>query len=80
MRTKMTFQNSLGSYDTPTEVKRGRGWLCETVHAEIYTNGFVAMQGRVEEVMKVCLSLHCYLKQWPLFSQTFFNNLSGGLY
>ena len=71
MWTKMTFQNSLGSYDTLTEVKRGRGWLCETGHAEVYADGFVAMQGRVEAAMKVCLSLHCYRKQWPLFSQTF---------
>ena len=43
----------------------------QTRHSEIYADGFVAKQGRVEEAMKVCLSLHCYLKQWPLFSQTF---------
>ena len=53
------------------EVKRRRGWLCETGHAEIYADGLVAMQRRVEEAMKVCLSLYCYSKQWPLFSQAF---------
>ena len=70
MRMKMTFQNSLGR-TRQRKSRRRRGWLCETGHAEIYADGFVAMQGRVEEAMKVCLSLHCYLKQWPLCSQTF---------
>ena len=78
MRTNMTFLNSLGR-TCQWKSKRGRAGL-QTRHAEIYADGFVAKQDRVEEAMKVCFSLHCYLKQWPLFSQSFFSNLSGGLY
>ena len=75
----MTFQNSLGR-TRQQKSKGGGAGFGETRHAEIYANGFVAMQGRVKEAMKVCLSLHCYFKQWPHFSQAFFSNLSDGLY
>lgn len=32
-------------------------------HAEFYEDGFVARTSLSEEVVKVCLSRHCYLKQ-----------------
>ena len=72
----MTFQNSLGR----TRQRKSKGGGAGCGHAEIYADRFVAKQGRVEEAMKVCLSLHCYLKQWPLSVKPFLVNLSGGLY
>ena len=70
MRMNMMFQNLLGR--TRQQKSKGGGAGCTRPGMQKFMQmGLYAMQGRVEQAMKVYFSLHCYLKQWPLFSQTF---------